>query len=123
MWTLYLLWNHKLQQTYLGITTNLSRRVRQHTGQIKGGAKATKRERSHWALISIVEGFKNRSEAMRWEKLVKLRCRGLTTRDMALQRLEQGICPEGKKPYKVPSGLRYILKGPPFDWGKEFVRK
>lgn len=109
MWTLYLLFNSKLQRSYIGITTNVNRRLRQHNGEIKGGAKSTCKGKGSWYIVSMIEGFKNRSEAMRWEKLVKSRCRGLAARDLAMQQLIDGICPEGKKKYEVPTGLLYTL--------------
>ena len=42
-------------RTYVGITNNLPRRLRQHNGEIKGGAKAT-RGRA-WTLVCTVHGF------------------------------------------------------------------
>ena len=37
----YLLINTNTKHTYLGITNNSARRIRQHNGEIKGGAKYT----------------------------------------------------------------------------------
>ena len=39
----YLLINNVHNRTYLGITNNLKRRIRQHNCEIKGGAKYTSR--------------------------------------------------------------------------------
>jgi predicted GIY-YIG superfamily endonuclease len=37
----YILFNDVNNKTYVGYTTNLQRRIRQHNGEIKGGAKYT----------------------------------------------------------------------------------
>jgi predicted GIY-YIG superfamily endonuclease len=40
-------------RTYVGYTVNPARRVRQHNGLIKGGARATRRA-TNWAFLAIV---------------------------------------------------------------------
>ena len=40
-WFCYLLINTNNNSTYVGVTKNLERRLRQHNGEISGGAKAT----------------------------------------------------------------------------------
>jgi len=52
-WLCYLIQSDN--RTYVGITNNLARRLRQHNGAIKGGAKATRGRR--WALLCTVGGF------------------------------------------------------------------
>jgi len=42
--------------TYIGITNNLQRRLRQHNGEIQGGAKAT-RGKGPWRLVCYVSGL------------------------------------------------------------------
>lgn len=44
-WLCYTLLSHTGKHTYVGATCNLSRRVRQHNGEITGGAKATQSQR------------------------------------------------------------------------------
>ena len=47
------------------MTNNLKRRIRQHNGLIRGGAKST---RSHkWTFHTIVGTFATKSEAMSFE--------------------------------------------------------
>lgn len=42
------------QRTYNGYTVNVSRRLRQHNGEIKGGAKATRTTDGGWYYIAIL---------------------------------------------------------------------
>lgn len=53
------------ERTYCGVTDDLERRLKQHNGIIKGGAKAT-RGRS-WEFFFVIEGFKDRIEALQFE--------------------------------------------------------
>ena len=58
--------------TYNGITNNLSRRLRQHNGEIKGGAKSTK-NKGIWYYLVIIECdlWESISDAMKFEYSVK----------------------------------------------------
>lgn len=105
MWHVYLLWNPKTNRTYIGSTTDYRRRLRQHNREIQGGAKYTEKGAPHWTLKCVLTGFENQSIACRWEKLLKLRSRGLTHRGEAFYNLYKGICPEGKKHYEPPINL------------------
>ena len=58
---------------YCGITTDISRRLHQHTGQIAGGARYTRGRRPVRLIASRTCGGK--SEALRLEKAVKSRAR------------------------------------------------
>lgn len=100
-WSVYLLVSGN--RTYVGSTTDPIRRLRQHNGDIKGGARAT-RGRT-WKLDCYVCGFADRSSACRWEKLIKNRTRGVNNRSAALFLLVFGICPAGPREYQVPEGL------------------
>ncbi|XP_052171034.1 structure-specific endonuclease subunit slx1 isoform X1 [Diospyros lotus] len=48
-------------KTYVGVTTNLSRRLKQHNGKLRGGAKASRAGRP-WVYACIIQGFKDQSE-------------------------------------------------------------
>ena len=52
-------------RTYVGVTNNLQRRLRQHNGEIKGGAKAT-RGRA-WTLVCTVHGFPTVTAVLQFE--------------------------------------------------------
>ncbi|XP_052171035.1 structure-specific endonuclease subunit slx1 isoform X2 [Diospyros lotus] len=53
-------------KTYVGVTTNLSRRLKQHNGKLRGGAKASRAGRP-WVYACIIQGFKDQSEACEFE--------------------------------------------------------
>jgi len=57
---------------YIGMTNDFLNRWLQHNGVISGGAKYTRR-RSDWYPICIIDGFKNKSEAMQCEWKFKTR--------------------------------------------------
>lgn len=55
-------------RTYVGISNNTDRRLRQHNGEIVGGAKYTTRTKGGvWKFAYIVSGFPNMSVAAQWE--------------------------------------------------------
>ena len=56
--------------TYNGCTNNFKRRIRQHNGEIKGGAKCTSR-RGPWEPYCIITGFKDNIEALQTEWRIK----------------------------------------------------
>lgn len=51
--------------TYVGFSTNVDRRLRQHNCEIQGGAKATKGK--SWKRICIVTGFPDQTSALQFE--------------------------------------------------------
>lgn len=51
---------------YIGMTNNFFRRWLQHNSILSGGAKYTKKK-NNWYPICIIDGFKNKSEAMQCE--------------------------------------------------------
>jgi predicted GIY-YIG superfamily endonuclease len=54
--------------TYVGVTNNLARRLRQHNGLISGGAKCTGREgKRPWSVVCTVTGFVTYVEALQFE--------------------------------------------------------
>ena len=59
-----------LNRTYNGSTNDLTRRLRQHNGEIAGGAKAT-RGKGPWVPIAVLEGFGSHKEALSCEWRIK----------------------------------------------------
>lgn len=68
VWICYLLVSLDYKRTYVGSTVNLKRRIRQHNGEIKGGAKYTLAY-SHigWKIIGTVNGFNSKNECLSFE--------------------------------------------------------
>lgn len=58
------------QKTYVGITNNFQRRIRQHNGELVGGARATRIGRP-WIPYCIVEGFPNKTSTLQFEWMWK----------------------------------------------------
>lgn len=73
MWYCYLLQSDT--KTYVGATVDPDRRLRQHNGQIGGGAKAT---RGHtWHRVALISGFPDERAALQFEWAWKWRTRQL----------------------------------------------
>lgn len=62
----YLLRSSTSRRTYVGITNNLPRRIRQHNGELKGGAKSTRAGRPY-DVAAFVEGFESMKQALMFE--------------------------------------------------------
>ena len=54
-------------RTYVGATIDPDRRLRQHNGQLKGGARATSRVPGGWYRVCYIKGFESKREALRFE--------------------------------------------------------
>jgi len=66
----YLLKSEVSNRFYVGYTVNLRKRIRQHNGEIKGGAKRTSRNRP-WKAVMYVSGFKYERTAMQYEYMIQ----------------------------------------------------
>nr|GEW60340.1 structure-specific endonuclease subunit slx1 [Tanacetum cinerariifolium] len=66
-WSVYLILSTNPPiKTYVGVTNNFSRRLKQHNGELKGGAKASQAGRP-WICACIIHGFETKSEACKFE--------------------------------------------------------
>src|SRR3569623_1261957 len=66
------------RRTYVGITNNFTRRIRQHNGEIKGGARYTKSnyDPTHpWRPLCMIKGIRSKGAAMSIEKWIKVHTR------------------------------------------------
>jgi len=71
-YNLYLLKHTKHNKTYLGITNNTKRRLRQHNCEIKGGAKYTSSflQDGNWIYHMIVPNL-TKKQALSYERIIK----------------------------------------------------
>jgi predicted GIY-YIG superfamily endonuclease len=51
----YVLWNDAQTHTYAGYTVNPLRRLRQHNGELVGGARATSRQKAAWSFLILIK--------------------------------------------------------------------
>ena len=68
-WVCYLIANGGY--TYVGVSPTPEKRLRQHNGEIKGGAKYTTSKGPGWKHVCIIEGFQDKIQAMQFEWAVK----------------------------------------------------
>lgn len=64
-WKCYLVENRGA--TYVGVSPDPVRRLRQHNGEISGGAKYTASKGAGWTHVCLVEGFRTKIEALQFE--------------------------------------------------------
>ncbi|ESQ44729.1 hypothetical protein EUTSA_v10003279mg [Eutrema salsugineum] len=79
-WSVYLILStNEPIKTYVGITTDIARRLKQHNGEIRGGAKASSAGRP-WLCACIITGFTCLSQASSFESKWKILSRKLPRR-------------------------------------------
>lgn len=80
LWSVYLILStNEPIKTYVGITTDFARRLKQHNGEIKGGAKASSAGRP-WVCACIITGFTCLRQASSFESKWKIFTRKLPRR-------------------------------------------
>ena len=103
----YLLISADGRRTYIGATTDLQRRLRQHNGLLSGGARATTTGRP-WQLRASVGGFRSWRETLsfewHWKHLPGRRAstRGCRARVARLWALVRESAWEALRPVEVP---------------------
>ena len=65
----YILQNGK--SLYVGATIDLSHRIRQHNGELSGGAHRTSTKGPGWVCLLYVQGFQSRTESLQFEYALK----------------------------------------------------
>jgi len=73
-WSVYILLSDRSGSTYVGVSTDVPRRLKQHNGELPGGARSTRAGRP-WALGQVHGPYSTRAEAQRVEHRIK-RLRG-----------------------------------------------
>ena len=71
-WVVYVLVSETTSRSYVGITTDLERRLKQHNGELPGGARSTTYGRP-WRVGASHGPFEGRGEASRVEYELKRR--------------------------------------------------
>lgn len=73
-WFAYVLVSQASGRTYVGATTDVGRRARQHNGALAGGARSTRAGRP-WTVARVLGPFASKGLALRAEHAIK-RVRG-----------------------------------------------
>ncbi|MAE27919.1 MAG: GIY-YIG nuclease family protein [Planctomycetota bacterium] len=73
-WSVYVLLSPSSGTTYVGVTTDMERRLAQHNGELPGGARRTRSGRP-WQLGTVYGPFADRGKAQQAEYQVR-RLRG-----------------------------------------------
>ncbi len=78
-YVVYLLVNTSNNKTYVGSTNNTKRRIRQHNGDLVGGAKYTKinKDTGKWLFYGMIKNLHKR-QALSIEKKIQIRSRKLS---------------------------------------------
>lgn len=63
----YCLTNQAGSHTYVGVTNDMRRRLRQHNGALRGGARYTRRHKTIWRLLFVVDDLPDRRTALQLE--------------------------------------------------------
>ncbi len=78
-YVVYVLINTSNNKTYVGITNNTVRRLRQHNGELVGGAKYTtnNKELGEWVFYGFIRNLEKRP-SLSLEKRIQLKSRKLS---------------------------------------------
>lgn len=99
------------RRTYKGFTVNPLRRLRQHNGEIKGGARYTRGRRNRMAIL--IAGFPSKRDALSFERGIQNATRnirnlvGLPRRKEAIRRLLDGVWKD-----RLPRGTLSVIENP-----------
>ena len=77
-YVVYVLINTSHNKTYIGITNNPQRRIRQHNGELVGGAKYTTSNKGDgsWVFYGFIRNLE-KSQSLSIEKKIKIKSRKL----------------------------------------------
>ena len=105
MYKCYIIYNNN--NSYVGMTNNIVRRLRQHNQIIKGGAKYTRLIGDGWDYICFIDGFKSKIHALQFEWALK----HINKKKGILNRMDNLILLLNKKYWtkKAPCSIDYEL--------------
>jgi putative endonuclease len=107
MYLVYVLKSYDNRYTYIGMTCDFYRRLRQHNQEIAGGAKYTKKSKK-WIPVMIIDGFLTKREALQCEWRVKRKGRGIIGRLIYINYLLNNIVKWTKKSKNLNDQKLYI---------------
>ena len=87
----FVYWIQSGARAYIGATVDPQRRLRQHNGELVGGAVRT-RNRGPWKFQAVISGFRSWREALQYEwaaKYYSRKCRGIGARRQAIEALNR----------------------------------
>ena len=90
----YLLVSYDNKSTYVGATVNVDHRLRQHNGELSGGARATKMKlpRGKWSRVVYVSNFPTWTAALqfewRWKQITRKTTTTTTTKHAVNRRMQ-----------------------------------
>ena len=99
-WVFYIIVNGG--RTYAGVSPDPVRRLRQHNGEICGGAKYTTGVGPGWSHVCLVHGFRTNIEALQFEWAVKHQA----------PRRSGGVSMRLRKLYQVLAKERWTSRAP-----------
>ena len=85
----YVYWLQSGSRAYIGATVDPARRLRQHNGELAGGAART-RGKGPWRFECVATGFRSWREALQYEWAARYhsrRCRSVASRRRAFEAL------------------------------------
>ena len=95
--------------SYVGMTNDIFKRIRQHNGEISGGARYTSR-RKGWYPVLIIDGFSDMRSAMQCEWRLKRGKKGVLGRIKYLNEyLTNNECWTSKSDNIKDQNLTYYL--------------
>ena len=87
MYFVYVIQNTETKETYLGFTSDIKRRLKEHNSDFYSKKAFSHRKRGSWELV-YAELFRSRKDAMRREMKLKKNRRG---KQELFKRLEQSF--------------------------------
>lgn len=108
----FVYWIQSGERAYIGATIDPVKRLRQHNGEITGGAGRT-RNRGPWRYICVISGFRTWKEALQYEWAAKhcsRRCRSVATRMTSIRTIETRERWTSNSPLSAEVPLRFELE-------------